>query len=142
MTMQVQRPIIKQEGDALPFTVPVAPAAPLMPQAALTSLIDVFMITIPSTAANSVWLGFNQGVIVGNGIELLAGTTVVFRIDHDTRQLYEVQSLLIRINNALCGQTITPADAIPFVVWDMANVFVVASAATNISFAVFKAVYI
>jgi len=140
--MQVQRPIIKQEGDAMQFTVPVAPATPLMPQSGLTTLIDTFLITIPSTAANSVWLGFNQGVIVGNGLELLAGTTVAFKIDHDTRQLYELQSMLIRINNALCGQAITPTDAIPFVAWDMSQIFVVAAAATVISFATFKAVYI
>jgi len=124
------------------FTVPVAPAAPLMHQASLQSMIDTFMITIPSTAANSVWLGFNAGVIVGNGIELLAGTTVVFKIDNLTRQLYELQSLEERINTALCGIAVTPREMIPYVVWDMSQVYVVASAPVGISFAIFKAVYI
>jgi len=139
--MQVLRPIIKQEGDAFGFTVPTA-AAPLMPQSSLTALIDTFMITIPSTAANSVFLGFNQGVNTTNGIELLAGTTSVFKIDHDTRQLYELQNLLTRLNQVLCGTPVTPTEAIPFVAWDMSNVFVIAAAATVISFAIFKAVYI
>jgi len=138
----MNRPVIKQEGNAQAFTVPVAPAAPLMSQSGLTAMIDTFIITVPSTAANSVFLGFNQGVIVGNGIELLIGTTVQFKIDHDTRQLYELQNLLININGGVCGQPVNPKELIPFVVWDMSQIYVVAAAATAITFATFKAVYI
>lgn len=137
-----ERPLVKQEGDAQSLTVPVAPAASLMPQSSLTAMIDTFMITVPATAANSIWLGFNPGVIVGNGIELLIGTTTVFKIDHDTRQLYELQHLLTRINQALCGTDVLPPEQIPFVCWDMSQIFVVASAATAITFATFKAMYI
>lgn len=136
------RDLIKQEATAFAFTVPVAPAAPLMPQAGLTAYIDTFMITVPATAANSIWLGFDQGVIVGSGIELLASTTTLFKIDHDGRQVYEVQNLLIPINRALCGTPVVPREEIPFVVWDMSQIFVVATLATAISFAVFKAVYV
>lgn len=140
--MQVTRPLVKQEFTTLAFTVPVAPAAPLMPQAGLGAMIDSFVITVPSTAANSIFLGSDQGVVVGSGIELLPSTTTAFKIDHDTRQLYELQNLLDHLNNGLCGTPVNPKDAIPFVVFDMSNIFVVAAAATAITFAVFKAVYI
>jgi len=136
-----QRPLVKQEGDAFAFAVPVAPAAPLAPQLGLGSMIDSFMITVPAGAANSIFLGFNAGVIVGNGIELLVGTTVNFRIDHDGRQLYEIQNLLTHINNAVCGAPILPYEEIPLVCWDMSQIYVVAAAATNITFATFKTVY-
>lgn len=137
----MQRPILKQEATAFAFTVPVAPAAPLAPQWGLTALYDTFVITVPSTAANSVFMGFDAGVIVGTGIELLASTTTQFKVDHDGRQLYELQNLLKRLTDyETCISQ--PMEFIPFVVWDMSQIYVVAAAATAITVAAFKAVYI
>lgn len=136
------RPLLKQEATALAGVADVAPASPLMQQAGLTSMIDTFVITVPAGATNSIFLGFDQGVIVGSGIELLAGTTTAFAIDHDTRQLYELQTLLTRLNDVLCGRPVVPTDEIPFVVWDMSQIYVVAAASTPFTFAVFKAVYV
>jgi hypothetical protein len=138
----MERPLLKQDATAFAFTVPVAPAASPGQQYPLTALIDTFLVTVPAAAANSVFLGFDQGLIVGTGIELLAGTTVEFRVDHDGRQIYECQNLLTRLVETLCGRPIVPAEQIPFVCWDMSQIYMVAAAPTAITMALFKAVYI
>lgn len=137
----MQRPLLKQEATAFAFTVPVAPAASPAPQYGLTSLIDSFTITVPTTAANSVFLGFDGGVIVGTGIELLAGTTIEFRIEHDGRQIYELQNLVRKLIQHQCGSA-GEMEYIPFVCWDMSQIFLVAAAPTAVTMALFKAVYI
>jgi|SRR5215470_7142982 len=138
----MDRPLLKQDATSFAMTVPVAPAAPIGPQYGLTSLIDSFDITIPAAAANSVFIGFDQGVIITTGLELIAGTTVQFKIDHDGRQIYECQHLLAKLITTLCGTPITPEEQIPLVVWDMSQVFLVAAAPTNVTIALFKATYI
>src|SRR5262245_48152136 len=136
------RPLIRQEATAFQFTVPVAPAASPAPQLSLNSLIDSFLITVPTTAANSVFLGFDAGVIVGTGIELLAGSSVPFRIDQDGRQLYELQHLLMKMAQQIGCTVPEIQEEIPFVCWDMSQIYLVAAAATVITMCIFKAVYI
>lgn len=140
MSLTVQRPLVAQEFTTQAFTVTTAPQSPAQ-ALSITSMIDVFMITVPSTAANSIFLGSSQAMTTATGIELLAGTTVQFRIDHDGRQLYEIQMLLREIAACITGRN-QPVEAIPFVVWDMSQVYLVAAANTAISIGLFKAVYI
>jgi hypothetical protein len=139
----VNRPIIAQQFDTYGLLVTNA-AQPLAPQFQITALIDVFIITVPAAAANSVIIGSNAGVTAGpppTGLELIAGTSVLFRIDHDGRQLYELQKPSFDIQEAVKCITTQP-EAIPFIVWDLSQIFVVAVANTSISFATFKAMYI
>lgn len=135
----LQRPILKQEGTTMAFTVPTVAASP-NPAFGLTSLIDSFVITVPSTAANSIFIGFDQGVTTATGLELLLGTSTGFAINQD-RQLYELQNLLIKMVQCMTGHTDQYED-IPFICWDMSSVFLIAAAATPITIALFKAVYI
>lgn len=121
------------------FTVTTAAQSPTA-SLGLTSLIDSFMITVPLAAANSIFLGFDQGVTVTTGVELLAGTTSNFRIPQD-RQLYEIQNLLIKLVKCFSPNN-EPYEDIPFIVWDMSSIFLIATANTVISLALFKAVYI
>lgn len=135
------RPLVAQESTAFTFVVPAAPAASPAPQYSLDSMIDSFVVTVPQAAANSVFMGFNPGLIVGNGIELLASTTVAFRIHHEGRQLYEIQRLLKRLVDFQTCQ-ISQEEQIPVVMWDMSQIYMVAAAPTTITMCVFKAVYV
>jgi len=136
----VQRPLIAQQFDTFGFTVTTTAQSPT-PQLQLNSLVDVFIITVPAAAANSIFLGSTPGVTTATGLEIVAGTSVQFRIDHGGRQLYELQKPSIDIEAAVRCMNIGP-EAIPFVCWDMSQVFLVAVAATNISLATFRALYI
>ena len=135
----MQRPLIRQEFTTMSFTVTTAAQSPTQ-NLGLTSLIDTFLITVPAAAANSIFLGGDQGVTITTGIELLAGTTTQFKIDHDTRQLYELQNLLKKMTECIAGSA--QMEWIPFVCWDMSQIYLVAAANTAISLALFKAVYI
>lgn len=135
----LQRPILKQEGTTLSFQVTTAAASP-NPALGLTSLIDSFVITVPSSAANSVFIGFDQGVTTTTGLELLAGTSSRFTCSQD-RQLYELQNLLIKMLQCM-GAMPGQFEDIPFVCWDMSSVFLIAAANTTVSVGLFKAVYI
>ena len=139
MPFSVQRPLVAQEWATQGFTVNVAPAQPLGPNLGITSMIDSFYITVPAAAANSIFIGGNPAVTTANGLELLAGTTSRFLVSQ-ARQLYELQKPLLDVARTMCN--IEHPEAIPFVVWDMSQIYVVAVAATVISFAPFKAMYI
>lgn len=136
----VNRPLVAQEWATNGLTVNVAPAQPLGPQFPITAMIDAFYITVPAAAANSIFIGGNPAVTITNGLELLAGTTSAFIIEHEDRQLYELQKPLIDMARTMCNPE--SPETIPFVVWDLSQVYVVAVAATVISFAPFKAMYI
>lgn len=135
----LQRPLLKQEATTLSFVVTTAASSPT-PALGLTSLIDSFDITVPSTAANSIFIGFDQGVTTATGLELLAGTTTQFRVNQD-RQLYELQNLLNKMLQCMQGNA-GVFEEIPFICWDMSSVFLIATANTTISLGLFKAVYI
>jgi len=140
--ISIQRPLLKQE--AVNFAVTINNAnepVPLNSQMQLTAMVDSFMICNPVANANSIFIGFNSNVTTANGMEIVTGTSVNFFIQHDGRQLYEIQGLVADIAVALtCRQM--QLDAIPFVCWDMSQVYIVATAATTIACIAFKAVYI
>lgn len=136
--LSVQRPLIAQNFFARAFTVPVI-AIPLDANSNLQALIETFAITVPVAAANSVFMG-NPGVTVGAGLELLAGTTSVF-IVQQIRQLYELQAPAIQIESGLSCKQVDPA-AVPFVVWDLSRIFLVAAANTAITVALFPAMFV
>lgn len=137
----MNRPLVKQEATTFAVSVQIT-ATPVNQQMGITAMIDSFIIAVPLGAANSVFIGFDAGVTVGTGLEILAGTSEAFIIDHDGRQLYELQYPLMDIRNAgICGK---PAlqENIPLVVWDMTQIYLVAIAITTVSVGVFKAVYV
>jgi len=140
MPFAVTRPLVAQEFNTFGLTVNVAPAQPLGPMYSITSIIDSFYITVPASAANSVFIGGNPGVTITTGLEIIAGTTVGFIIQHDGRQMYEIQKPLLDIARTMCNVELP--EAIPFVVWDLSQIYVVATAATVISVAPFKAMYL
>lgn len=137
--MQVQRQIIAQQFTTFSITVPIV-AAPISGALQLQSLIDSFAISVPSTAANSIFFG-SDGVTVTTGLELLAGTTSMFIVEHGGRQIYEVQEPVLKIAAAVKCFDVAP-EGIPFVCWDLSQIFLIAAAPTVVSIAAFKAMYI
>lgn len=136
----MQRNLIKQEFVTFGLDVQVVPT-PINAQMGLTAMIDSFLVCVPVAAANSVFMGADAGVTITSGLEILAGTTEGFVIDHDGRQLYELQNPLMDLRNAaLCKAD--QAETIPFIAWDMTQIYLVAVGVTRVSIGCFKAVYV
>lgn len=107
-------------------------------QADLSMMIQSFIICVPAASPRNVVLG-DQGVsitsaTVFNGLEIRAGIPIRFVINQ-TRQLYEIETPLIE---SFC---VSPA-RIPVIAWNPSNIFLVATAATDISVILFPNVYV
>jgi hypothetical protein len=133
------RPTVPQQVDNQVVAVGTAPT-PLSSNPALTSAyIDAFLICLYTTAANSVFFG-NGGVTITNGVEIPPGVSVQFAISNE-RELYELQTPLELAAAALTCQTVDHK-LIPFVYWDLSQLFLVAAAATNVVVMPFKRAYV
>ena len=136
--LRVNRPLIAQWGDTFSFAVTTT-AQPVLPNVDKTKLINSFMVSNP-VGGISVFLGFQPGVLITTGLEIPGGTLPSFPIFQEGRQLYELQGPVENIAGMLnCRDS--GSDAIPFVVWDMSQVFLVASANTTVTIATFKAMF-
>jgi hypothetical protein len=133
----MNRPLIRQDFINTSLTVGVTPT-PLSQadfQASLDSMVDAFMICVPLVAANSVVLGkSNVSIAPFNGLEIRPGIPIQLSIRNE-RQLYEIQ-------NPIVEQFCTTPEQIPFAVWDVANIFLIAPAPTNIGILLFFAPYL
>lgn len=134
----LQRPLVAQQVRTFAFAVTTNPL-PIDPHSDKTKLITSFVIANPSTGA-SVFIG-NAGVSAASGLEIPAGTAPMFSVDNQGRQLYELQQLLLSINTGLkCAHV--PLEGLPFVVWDLSTLFLVAAANTTVSIGVFPTMYL
>jgi hypothetical protein len=108
----------------------------------ITSLIQAFMISNPSSNANSVFLG-DQSVSTTNGIEIPPGAAPLFNINN-VRQLYEIQNPQIKTWETMNCTPYQDPDFIPFICWNPSHFYLIASVAgpTNVGMIFFKNVYI
>ena len=134
----LRRPLIVQQFRTFAFAVGTSPL-PIEPTVDKTALITTIVISNPLTGI-SVFFG-NQGVQPATGLEIIPGTSPAFIIEQEGRQMYELQAPLLDIDAGLQCRNIQP-EAIPFIVWDVANMFLVSTAATTVSVALFKAMYL
>lgn len=134
----LSRPLVAQQFNTFSFAVGIA-AVPILANAQKQDLITTFIISNPIAGA-SVYLG-NQGVSTTTGLEILAGTTPVFTVLQEGRQMYELQTQLMDINAGLQCRSME-IEKIPFIVWDMSNQFLVAAAPTTVSIALYPAMYL
>ena len=134
----LQRPLIVQQFRTFAFAVGTT-ALPIEPTVDKSQLITTIVISNPIAGVSVFW--GNQGVTPTTGLEILPGTTPVFEIFQEGRQLYEVQAPLLDIDSGLQCRNIQP-EAIPFIVWSPANMYLVAGGATTVSIALFKAMYL
>lgn len=134
-----KRRIIPQEWWSRSLAVVATGPTPLAQnstQSAIQALYDAVLITVPSTAANPVWLGDSSILPASaNGLEITPGNPIMLSISNE-RQLYELQAPLIDESNCL-----TP-ESIPFVAWDISTMYFRAVAPTTIGIILFKAPYI
>lgn len=137
-SLGLQRPLIVQQFRTFNFVAGIQ-ALPIEPTIQKNALITGFIISNPLGAV-SVFLG-NQGVTVTSGLEIQAGTAPFFGIDQGGRQLYEVQAPLLDISAGLQCRT-QPLEGVPFVVWDMSTIFLVATAPQVVSVSVFPTMYL
>lgn len=112
---------------------------PLSDLALQSAYIDSFLLCLYSTAANSVFFG-DATVTTTNGMEIPVGVTVQFAINNE-RPLYELQSPLLQVAGVAICDGVPPVD-IPFVYWDLSQLFLIAAAATNVTIIPFKRAYV
>lgn len=128
-----------------PFTTVVVAVAitptPIWPVQNKADLIDSFAISVDAGAANNVFIG-DQGVTVNSGLEIVAGGgPALFRIVNQNMH-YEIISYLADIAEILgCKQPNMPK-TIPFVIWDLTQVYLIAAAGTNVRVAIFRSQFI
>lgn len=136
---QVIRDVVFQ-----PFTTFVIPVAvtPTSISSTFTKsdLIDSFVLSLDAGAANNVFIG-DQGVTVNSGLEIVAGAgPLLFKIRNQNIQ-YDIQSQLNPLTeNNLC--TPVPIRPIPFIIWDLTQIYLIAAAPTNVRCAPFRSQFI
>ena len=128
----MQRPVIEQPFNPVIVAVGTNPVE-LDAQGSLTKLIDSFVLNLYSTAANSIFLG-GSTVTTTTGLEIVPGSLVLFRIDQ-VRKMYEITMPLRRIQDKLaCDDALENfQEQAPFTCFNLANIYAVAAAATNLT---------
>jgi hypothetical protein len=137
--MQVNREIVFQPFNTYVLAVGVGPTQ-IFPAQTKADLIDSFVVSVDAGAANNVFIGGN-GVTIANGLEIVAGGGPINFVIRNQNQHYELQEPAIAIAEMIgcVGQF---PKAIPFIVWDLSQVYLVAAAATNVRIALFRAPFI
>lgn len=103
-------------------------------------LIDSFCVSLDAGAANNVFIG-DQGVTVNSGLEIVAGGGPVNFLIRNQFQQYEIQGpLLDAVETLQCQQK--EALSLPYIVWDLSQIYMVAAAATNVRIAPFRSQFI
>ena len=137
-SLGLTRPLVVQQFRTFSLLVGVVPL-PIEPTVDKTKLITSFVISNPIGGV-SVFMG-NQGVLTTTGLEIQPGTAPDFVLDQGGRQLYEVQAPLLDISAGLQCRT-QALDGVPFVVWDMSTIFLVATAPQLVSVSLFPTMYL
>ena len=136
--IQQQRDTVAQDFNPAPVAVTANPT-PLSGAAQQRSYIDSFLVCLYTTAANSVFLG-GASVTTTTGIEIPAGVSIQFSLSNE-RPLYELSNALMLITDAVRCENI-PGTTIPFVYWDMSQIFAIAAANTSLIVLPFKRMFV
>lgn len=137
----VNREIAYQPFDSYQFTVGVAPTL-LSTAVQLTKmdLITSFLLSVDAGAANNIFVG-GAGVTTTNGIEIVRGAGPVEFVIENQNQHYEIQDPVLRIAETLQCAPAEPRQ-IPFIVWDLNQMYAVAVANTNVRIMPFRSMFI
>jgi hypothetical protein len=126
-----ERPVVRQRFFSYALAVAAAPAVTQVNNdpSLHTNYLNTFIISVPAAGGN-VYLG-SAGVSQATGLELIAGSgPLVFAIDQ-ARQFYEIQDPTLQIA-AIANCKNPKPQMIPFVVWDLTQLFLTAPVLTNI----------
>lgn len=133
------RPVLYQSYTTRALTVLTTPT-PIGPQNSLSELINTFVISVPASAANNVFFG-DSNVTITSGLEIVRGAGPIEFVIEDERMLYELMYPAVRTAEVLGCDRLQPVE-IPFIAWDLSQIFLVASANTVVSIATFKAPFV
>jgi hypothetical protein len=125
----INRPLLTQPVSTILVVVGIT-ATPIIPNQNKTDMVDSFVLSVDAGAANNVFMG-DSSVTINNGIELIAGGGPVNFVIRNQWQQYDTQNALIAIAETLQCQQNQPM-AIPFIVWDLSQIYLVAVAPTNV----------
>ncbi len=144
MGSQIIRQPIEQLLVSYPLLVNTVPT-PLNAALDINAYVQSFTIGNPSVNTASVFWGDGQVTAstagnIGSGIEILAGTAQHFIVEQ-IRQLYELQEPENLSAQKLVCQPLEPV-AIPVIVWNPQNFFLISTVATTVSVVIFRNVYI
>ena len=127
------RPLTEQVFRNYNISVSTTPL-PILDGASVNDLYTSMIIDPISTAANSVFFG-DGSVTITNGLEIRAGLPLTLALSQ-SRQFYELQHLLMKLA-CVDGQ-----EDLPFIVWNPANMYLIAAAATDVRIVLFKTAWV
>lgn len=137
---QIDRPIVYQTFTTFALTVGTV-ATQISTAFTKVDLIDSFAISLDAAAANNVFIG-DIGVTVNTGLEIVRGSGPVNFIIRNQPQQYDLQEpLLIIAETMQCQGPVAPR-VIPFIIWDLSQICLVAAANTQVRIAPFRAIFI
>jgi hypothetical protein len=140
MPQQIIRDIVFQPFTTFVVAVAVTPTQ-ISPTFTKSDLIDSFILSLDAGAANNVFIG-DQGVTVNSGIELVAGGGPLLLRILNQNVYYDILSQVNPVaENLACGAQI-PIRSIPFIIWDLTQIYLVAAAPTNVRVAPFRSQFI
>lgn len=139
MGLQIVRDVVFQPFTTFVVAVAATPT-PIFPNQTKADLIDSFALSLDAAAANNVFIG-DQGVTVNSGLEIVKGSGPVNFIINNQRQHYELQEPLIMLTEQL-GCRPQTGRSIPFILWDLSQIYLVAAAPTNVRCAPFRSQFI
>lgn len=137
--MQVVRNIVYQPFSTFVIAVAVTPT-PIFPVQTKSDLIDSFVLSLDAAAANNVFIG-DQGVTIASGLEIIAGGGPIQFVIRNQAQHYEIQEPVLAIAETLQCKSANVV-SIPFIIWDLSQIYLVAAAATNVRCAAFRSQFI
>ena len=138
-TIRPVRPILTQPFPTFIVAVQVTPT-PIMPSQTRADLINSFVVSVAAAAANNVFIG-DQGVTVNSGLEIIAGGGPIRFTITDERMKYELLfPMLAGLQSYQCR--VNEGYGVPFIIWDLSQIFLVAPAITNVRVAAFRSQFI
>lgn len=137
---QIIRDIVFQDFNTFALTVLTTPT-PISSVFTKTDLIDSFVVSVPVTAANNVFIG-NGAVSTTTGLEIVAGGGPVNFLIKNQNIQYDIHSVVDPAASALaCNQPMS-VQGIPFIIWDLRQICLIAIANTVVAVAPFRSMFI
>jgi len=137
LTLPAQRPVAVQRATNYQILVPAAPNT--IPISNSRFECDSFVLDVPSTAANSAFVGYGSGVTAANGLEIQVGQPILIEPEN-VRELWELQRQLEFIAAMLAEARGVPCLApfrTPRVVFNVNEWFLTATVAVTMSVILF-----
>jgi hypothetical protein len=127
--MEFLRDIVYQPFDPIAITVLTTPT-PILAKSSKSDLIDSFIVSVPASALNNVFVG-NNSVTLTTGLEIVAGAgPAEFKILNQRVQ-YDIHSLMEPVIASLPCNVVS-IKGIPFIIWDLTQICLIAVANTAI----------